>query len=275
MVINCQNYLESIAKIMYTDLVKELNQLGLPDKEAQVYLLLLQQGRSTAQAIASAADMPRATCYGLLENLVSKGLVIMHADRDQREYVAEPPERLRTLLRVQAEELQERTKRMESVLPQLLALATDASSKPQVRLVKGAQDLQQLQVEYRDWAGETIQMVGYDALLKLRAASAAAHKEHDIIRQENSHASKSGRMISVTNSQAPDGLGIETRTLPASLLDVPGEMTVCGDRVALFGYTDDVVGVVIHSPAIAQTCRAILELAWRQAGDLEQKFKGR
>lgn len=260
---------------MNVDLVQGLTKLGLQDREAQIYLVLLQQGRSTAQAIACAADLPRASCYGILENLASKELVTIFNDREQREYVAEPPERLRTMLRQQAEELQARTERIESVLPQLFALAGDVSSKPQVRLIKGAQDLQQLQEEFRAWQGETVQLVGYDALMKLQAARPVVEKEQNHLRKEGLRVGrKPGRAIDVTDGPAPEGI-YDTRTLPTSLFDVPGEMTVYGDRVALFGYTDDIVGVTIHSPAIAQTCRAIFELAWRYAGELEQKFKGR
>lgn len=256
---------------MPTDLIKELTQLGLQDREAQVYVLLLQHGRSTAQTVAQAAGLPRASCYGILENLAEKNLVSLRIERGQREYVAEPPERLRGLLRAQAEEVQERLQRIDLALPQLLALATDASVKPQVRLYKGAQDLRQLQEAFRDWEGETIQLIGYDALMNLDAARQVVTREQNTLRRQGK---KTGRAIVVTDKHvAPTGI-FETRTLPASLLDVPGELTVCGDRVLLFGYQEDVVAVEVRSPAIAQTCKAILELAWRLAGDLEQKFKG-
>lgn len=257
---------------MPADLIQELTKLGLHDREAQVYVLLLQHGRSTAQTIAHATEMPRASCYGILENLAEKKLVSLRDERGQREYVAEPPERLRGLLRAQAEEVQERMQRIELALPQLLALASDASVKPQVRLHKGAQDLQQLQESFRDWEGETIQLIGYDALMDLSPARQTVIREQSLLRREKK---KTGRAIIVTDKhKAPEGI-FETRTLPASLLDVPGELSVCGERVLLFGYQEDVVAVEIHSPAIAQTCQAILELAWRLAGDLEQKFKGK
>ncbi len=251
------------------DLVHELCSLGFQDREARVYLALLRYGKCTAQTVAFVADVPRASCYDILEHLVSKSLVVVTTNGEQREYFAEPPERLHFLLKLQGEEITARMKQLTQLLPFLAAVGADAKTQPQIRFFKGVHDLKELQAEFFTWEGETIQLVGYDALLALDPVRSIVSKEHKKLQTKQ----KTGRAIMVTDGQAPEGI-FETRVLPTSAISVPGEITVCGDRVVLFAYTHDVMAVEIHSPAIAQTCRAGLELAWKYAGELEAQLKG-
>ncbi len=54
---------------------RELSALGLSQKEATVYVALLELGTASVQAIARRADLVRPTTYVILEALTKKGLV--------------------------------------------------------------------------------------------------------------------------------------------------------------------------------------------------------
>ena len=82
--------------------IQQLIGLGLSEKQARVYLALVQIGRGTAYAVAKNAGVKRPTVYVLLDELRKKGLVkkIPHAKnqvfiaKDMGEFLAEFEEKL-------------------------------------------------------------------------------------------------------------------------------------------------------------------------------------
>lgn len=56
------------------DLVEQLQYLGIPRREAEVYLALLQKREFTAPEIAKITSLSRTKSYEILQNLVKKGL---------------------------------------------------------------------------------------------------------------------------------------------------------------------------------------------------------
>ena len=56
-------------------LVSDLEQLGLSEEEAKVYLAVLELGGSYVSAIAKKAGIHRVSCYHTLDNLKKKGVI--------------------------------------------------------------------------------------------------------------------------------------------------------------------------------------------------------
>ena len=54
--------------------IQDLQQIGLTEKEAKVYLAALELGEKAVQVIAQKAGVNRATTYFILESLIEKGL---------------------------------------------------------------------------------------------------------------------------------------------------------------------------------------------------------
>lgn len=256
---------------MQNDLQRELEQLGFTERQACVYVTLLRSGKSGVHQLAFATGVPRATCYDTLQHLAGQGLVKAVTEDGQQMFVTEPPDRINLMLALQLEEVQARRRRAEVFLPQLTALTGDGAAKPRFRIINDAEELRAIHEEYADLDKPILQMVGYDAFLQLHRESEV--QEHAERLQEKK---SRGRAILVTDApvEAPVGSGFEVRRVPAAMMDVKGEMTVCEDHVLLFAYTQNVVAIEIISPAIADTCRATLELAWQRAGDIEKQLKG-
>ena len=54
-------------------MLKELQDMGLSEKEAKIYLASLEIGRATADQLAKQAKIVRSTTYVQLESLMKKG----------------------------------------------------------------------------------------------------------------------------------------------------------------------------------------------------------
>lgn len=95
-----------------------LEEAGLSENEAKVYMALLGEEEATASAVAKAAGVHRSTTYLQLDNLADKGLVSYHVKDDKRYYHPAPPKAL-------MERLESKKEKVRSILPRLNDLAPD------------------------------------------------------------------------------------------------------------------------------------------------------
>jgi sugar-specific transcriptional regulator TrmB len=74
-----------------------LTQLGMTDREINIYLALLKTGPASIRDIAANAGVNRGTTYETLKHLAGKGIVSYFPRGKRRVFMAEDPERLITL----------------------------------------------------------------------------------------------------------------------------------------------------------------------------------
>ncbi len=118
---------------------KYLQELGLSDKEASVYISLLQVDNDSVLDLSKKTKINRTTIYPVLESLAKKGL-ISEAQVDKKiRYHAEPPERLETYVERQKTMLQEHSNRLKDVIPQLKSIQRETGEKPMVKYFEGRQ----------------------------------------------------------------------------------------------------------------------------------------
>ncbi len=94
---------------------QRLLELGLSDKEAQVYLAMLSLGPSGILEISKAAGVTRTTTYAIVEDLQRRGLVSSVTKGKRIQYSATSPAALHRLLEKQLDDLEARKKRIHEV----------------------------------------------------------------------------------------------------------------------------------------------------------------
>jgi len=77
-----------------TDSKSTLQEFGLTEKEASVYLMLIKSGSSTANEIASKTKVHRVNLYDILERLQKKGLVSYVILGKRKHYEASEPKKI-------------------------------------------------------------------------------------------------------------------------------------------------------------------------------------
>lgn len=118
-------------------LEKYLQEIGLSEKEAHIYLTLLQVDSESIQDLAKRTGINRTTVYPVLETLEKKGLVSEIQVGKKTNYVAAPPERLETFIARQKVTLQERSERLKDVIPQIKSLQRQEGERPIVKYFEG------------------------------------------------------------------------------------------------------------------------------------------
>ena len=112
------------------EILDTLKQAGLNEKQAAVYIALLELGTATVHPIATKAQVKRPTTYLILEELQVKGLVSVIPRAKKVLYTAENPEKI-------ISELGRKQELMKRYMPQLLALYNAKADKPHVLLFEG------------------------------------------------------------------------------------------------------------------------------------------
>ena len=136
-------------------LIQELKKLNLTEKEARVYLALLELGPSTPYKIAKRSHLKRPTAYVIAEELVEKGLIIQMTGEKQKMYIARSPE-------IYVEEVESRVKEAKKIVPELLALQRKKSDKPSILYYEGVEGLRQAyEYKMKEFYGKEI--VGFFA----------------------------------------------------------------------------------------------------------------
>ncbi|MBI3120206.1 MAG: helix-turn-helix domain-containing protein, partial [Candidatus Kerfeldbacteria bacterium] len=111
---------------------KILGELGLPKNKGAVYLAALQVGTGSVQDIAVKAGLPRTTTHEILGQLVKSGVANLTTRGRTQYYTAESPKKL---LRI----LQDRQRKLEDVLPELLSMTQTSGIRPRVRFYEGVE----------------------------------------------------------------------------------------------------------------------------------------
>lgn len=114
-----------------------LKDIGLSEKEAKVYLALLEVDKNTIQDLAKKTGVNRTTVYPVLNSLQEKGLVSEVQDGKKIAYAAEPPERLETYVERQKVLFEEKSKRLKDVIPQIKSIQRESGERPVIKYFEG------------------------------------------------------------------------------------------------------------------------------------------
>lgn len=247
------------------EILRELMHLGLSEKEAQVYLASLELGPAAVQDIAHKSRVNRATTYVMIESLAARGLISTFVRGKKRFFVPETPERLRTILRVQRKEIEEKEHEFEKALPLLLALFNVEGAKPQIRYFEGVEGRVTMNDLFLSLPGEFVQLV---PLADVEASAEIMRGRSAHIRQLNAKPEPHRALLVATPEVAarmePVKNG-EVRFLPPEKFPLHAEVTVRGNHVFLINFKSAPLSVVIVSKEMADTLRIMFDLAWEGA----------
>ena len=80
-------------------------------------------------ALAKKTGIKRPTLYLILDNLINRGIVALVPQEKKRLYIALSPERI-------AQDLADRTRSLQEVLPRMMAMFKNQSEQPNVQMLE-------------------------------------------------------------------------------------------------------------------------------------------
>ncbi|MBI2410933.1 MAG: hypothetical protein HYV32_03540 [Candidatus Kerfeldbacteria bacterium] len=242
---------------------KMLEQLGLEQKQALVYLTCLQLGKDSAFHIAEKCGLKRSTVYIKLNELNIKGLVQITKTSKAKLYQAVSPKRL-------LQQIDFRKKQIEESLPLLLSLYKDESQKPNIEIFEGKNALEQMNKEIFHY----IQQNPTEEILSFgRIDYLERYYEKTFSKWVKQVQYKQFRTRQIFNKGATETALVKTLQKNASAQhDVrfvdeelfSNDNVICGDTMYIFSIVENnLFVIVIHNQEIIQTYKAFFDLAWK------------
>lgn len=232
-----------------------LTDIGLTEKEADVYLAALELGPSPASDVALRSKLNRVTTYDILKKLIHKGFVSTHVDRKIQIFVATDPDAVRS-------DVLHRYEMFKSALPDLRRLH-GKTAHPRVRYYEGIEGIKRV---YADTLTAKTELLNYADSKSIRQFWPTYDEDYVKERVKRKiylrgiapHDEYGERVVADNRKNYR-----EIRLVPATKFSFTNEINIYDDKVAIISFgKDELLGMIIESTEIADTQRAIFMMAW-------------
>src|SRR3989338_5059416 len=237
--------------------LKALEHIGLSKNETELYSILLRSGPSSASAISEKSGMYRPYVYDTLERLLEKGLVNFVVESKKKIYSASRPEKILELI-------EERKQEIESLLPELSALADAKQAQTNISVIRGKEVvgtvIKTALEKLRKYGGEEL-ILGVDDALYVKHAPVQIKKYIAAIEKEKLHE----RVISSEEMKAFVGGKTSHYMFLSKEFFNPTAIHIAGNCVCMIMWTEPLIGIIIESPDAADAYRKYFNLLWKIA----------
>lgn len=236
-----------------------LTDVGLTDKESDVYLSALELGPSSASDIALRSKLNRVTTYDILEKLMHKGFISTHTQKKMKIFVATDPDMVK-------KDVEQKYRALRAALPDLRRLH-GKTSHPRVLYYEGLEGVKRV---YNDTLTSKTEILNYADSKSIRTFWPEYDEEYvgqrvkkKIYLRGIAPRDEYGEVVVAHNKESFR----EIRLVEPTEFSFANEINIYNSKVAIISYgKDELVGMIIDSPEIADTQRAIFMMAWAFAG---------
>lgn len=244
-----------------------LQNLGLTDKEPDIYLELIKlSSAQPASIIAQRLSMNRTTVYKTLLKLAQMGLVSKTMKHGITCFLVEEPEKqLEDLLIKRQRNLDELNKHFGEMIPEIKDMQQHELLMPKMRYYEGIEGVKRV---YEDtliekdaiYSFENLQSMD-DGIKKYLLNDYLPRRiEKEIFAHVITPKNKDNAVFRTEDKECFR----ETRFFPKNPFLVEIEINVYGEKTAFFSYkTEEMFAVILESPAIANSMKAIFNLCWQ------------
>jgi len=253
------------------NVISLLEQLGLNNKEAKIYLSLLEFGPANITKIAKKSGIKRTTVYSFLNNLKNHGFVVEIINGAVKLYdVADPRELERTIER-QKEIVSQITPELFSILEE-----REEKEKPKVRFYEGIDGIKKVYEDTLDQpiGSEILAYAGFESIYEVVPES---FLNSYVKRRVKKKISARGFLpidnYSKIHIKENKKELRKVIALPADKFPMTNEINIYQNKVAIISFKKDKIGIIIESEEIAKNQRVIFNLLWESLNNQNKKTK--
>ena len=261
-------------------LVSDLKKIGLNEKNAKVYLAVLELGQGPVQEIAERSGIKRSTAYVILDELIKAGLCGTVDEGNKTFYTASDPEAIQGMIEIQKKELDEKLDYFDKIKASL-ALIKNKSEKnrPAVSFYEGRDGLLNSAAEISRQTNALVErgekeiqsVYPLDRLFEyLKDPKFVASRERNRAKR-----SKTGLKAKVIcNSKKlkdyKDNLD-EYIVLDADKFPIDADINIVGDMIRITTWDGNDSAIIIRKKEVSETLKTLYKLAWIGAQTISKK----
>ncbi len=253
------------------NLEEVLEEYGLTERQAKVYLAALELGESDVSDLAQKAQIRRAGAYYLSESLVKDGLFYKTKKANKLYYSAVEPKNL-------LEQAKRKKQIIEENFSELQALARLSIKKPNIHIYEG---IEGIKTAYkRTLTKKNAKMYAFSPYATAQKTAQFHGREYlkwglEYIKQR---AKKNIFVYDIAedSSEARERKKRdqeelrETRLVPKEKFPFTNEIDIFQNLVIIISYKE-LLAIIIESQDIAFTLKTIFNLAWEAAANYSKK----
>lgn len=245
---------------------KELKNLGLSDKEIEIYLAGLKLGPATAQHLAGVSKIKRPTVYFIIDRLKKLGLANQSFRERKKVFEMAPPEKFLKFIEEEKEKIKKKEQSIKKVISSLETLASKSEFASDIRIYDGYDATMNVLIElgktksptYSFYSSHYFPLEDYEKIKKTvaefnRVKRTAGSKLYVI----TDHIPLTSKFF----PSADEGIR-EFRFLPEEV-KLPAMVDISEDIVALSSVRDGYSCIVIKNKTIAETLKIIHGIIWQ------------
>lgn len=242
------------------ELKELLKDIGLVDKEAQVYSALLPLGSASIRTLAEKTGINRGTVHDSLLALEIKGLVLSERRGSRRRFLVRSPAEILHTLENQKNKIEATEKKVEKALPILLSFYAKEGGRPSVEYFDSDEGIRLILKDVLS-AVSRLDQKEY-VLYSSKSMRSYLYKLFPEFTREKIKLGIKTKVIALGEGGDPKNLKMAERKWLAS--DAPAYVLIYGPKMALISVAEDNTpfGVLIRDEKIAKTQRIIFDNLW-------------
>lgn len=246
------------------DKIKILKQLGLSDKEIQVYVTLLASGPSTATAIAKESNIKRPSTYFVLEKLIGKGLISKNKDDKKELFQAEEPGVLLRFARGESEKARNLEKSIKKIARDLKKIHQKKLNLPRIKIFEGLEGLWNIA---EDTLREKKEIYAFGSAYEIyNSYSMGRLEEYGKRRIKNrikAYVLTDKHPNSIKEYLRQDFTYQKYHFLPESI-KLGTYFLLYGDKTALMSSKQPPIGIIIEDKMITEAIKVMFNALWKE-----------
>lgn len=236
---------------------KTLQEIGLTDAEAKIYIALLKLQEATAGEIAKHTNLQRSTVYFALDKLINSGLISHITKNNVKIFMAENPDYLRKLV-------DEKRQKVDKILGKLKAIEKQKKGI-KVQVYEGYEGLKYLIKKRMDWLKK-----GHEVCIIASRESYGYEKYKILWQQHEKVRKKKGAIIKLISPEkdrkiAEKEFKEKGRYERFIDWDLPASFVVYGNVVSIIILGEEEIQIHIEDERIAKAYKHYFNLMWKQA----------
>lgn len=250
------------------NVIQYLEDLGLSETEATLYLGLLEMGETTVLELARHTNLKRATTHFNVESLIKKGLVSQTAEGSRRKIMPEDPSTLKTFISKKKEKIESLENQFDKVIESVSFNPSVNKEKVQIRFYEGVGGVEMIYREAFE-ASELRSYVNLEEVHKTFKNNSKIYLEaiedgHPRRVREITDRSRGSIEKAIEFSQDPNfEVKVTTISLNLSAIDI----LMFEDKVAMINFKDQITGSVLTDRNYYENSIGIFDYLWESLPD--------
>jgi HTH-type transcriptional regulator, sugar sensing transcriptional regulator len=234
--------------------IEILQEIGLSNTEAKVYLALLQLNSGLAGSITKKSGINRTNVYDALERLIEKGLVSYVISANRKVFKAAKPEKLTNILKEKQEKLKE-------IMPELANIYETNKPNEDATIFRGKKGLQSV---YDDIIQEKKTLYAYGAEGRFSKLMPAYFKYWSLERERLGIKIKIVYPERIQNDKNKESFKLVERRYIKTDYEFPSAVLIYGEKVVMVVFTETPFAFMIKSKDAVKSHMNLFKLMWNR-----------